>query len=552
MDAEVEVDLGGQRTRASVVPGTPGGAEELESCAQCLSNKAKADLAYGQARYWQALHGRAVQRELALKAKIEQLRAQLHESEHRLFGEKSERSKSKASGKESVQGTRKRGQQPGAAGHGRRRRGESLPVIEEMWDLDAQQRCCPTCQRPYEPLEGSEDSELIEVEVRAPRRVIRRQRYRASCRCPAQPGIVTAPGPAKLIPKGSLGISVWVMILIDKFVFQRPPYRWLADLRLTHGLAIAPGTVTDGLQRLMPLFEPVMKAIVEKNLEAKHWHADETGGPVYVKREGKPGYHWQLWVFLSKHSAVFQVEPTRRGKVVETYFGKSAPGILSVDRYVAYRILLKRGRIVLAYCWAHVRRDFVRIARDWGAQHQRWALGWVECIAELYRLNGQRVRGRDDAQAFAVADGTLRQAVERMAEWRAMEWAAADLLGIRRKGLKSMTNHWVGLQGFVAHPEVPMDNNTAERAQRNAVVGRKNYYGSGAEWSAKLAAMMFSIFQTLLLGKLNPRLGLRAYLELCAHNGARAPADITAFLPWEMSEERRKQLSVPTAYRQSA
>ena len=44
-----------------------------------------------------------------------------------------------------------------------------------------------------------------------------------------------------------------------------------------------------------------------------------------------------------------------------------------------------------------------------------------------------------------------------------------------------------------------MDNNAAERILRNPVVGRKNYYGSGSVWSAYLAAMMFSVLQTVLL-----------------------------------------------------
>jgi transposase len=509
----------------------------------------KADLAYGQARYWRSLHGRAVEREQALKAKIEELQAQLHQSERRLFGEKSERSKSKASGKESAHGTRKRGQQRGAAGPGRRRRGEQLASVEEIWDLGAPPRRCPKCACPYVAMAQTEDSEIIEVEVRAHRRVIRRKRYRPSCQCPARPGIVTAPGPAKLIPKGSLGISVWVSALIDKFLFQRPTYRWLADLRLTQGVTIAQGTLTEGLQRLLPLFAPVMKALVEKSLTATHWHADETGWPVYVKREDKPGYHWQLWVFQSRETAVFQVEPARTGKVVQAYFGQSARGILSVDRCSAYKVLRKSGRIVLAYCWAHVRRDFVRIARDWGAQRQQWALGWVECIGEVYRLNRERVRVLDDAPAFAVADAKLRGAVERMAAWREAELADAGLVGIGRKTLKSMANHWVGLVVFLDHPEVPMDNNTAERAQRNPVVGRKNYYGSGAEWSGKLAAMMFSIFQTLLLWKLNPRRWLHAYLEACAQNGSRPPTDLSTFLPWEMSEPRRRQMSALTACR---
>ena len=527
-------------------------AEAVGGCGQCSRFKAEADLAYGRVRYWQAMHGRAVERELALKARIEELQAQLHQSERRLFGEKSERSKSKAAGKESVPGQRKRGQQRGAAGHGRRRRGEQLPGSEEIWDFDEQQRRCARCQRPYDRLEQTEDSEIIEVDVRAHRRVIRRKRYRPSCQCPAQPGIVSAPGPPKLIAKGSLGISVWVSALIDKFLFQRPTYRWLADLRLTQGLTIAQGTLTDGLQRVLPMLEPVMAAIVEKSLTAKHWHADETGWPVYVKREEKPGYHWQLWVFQSRETAVFRVEPARTGKVVEAYFGQSASGILSVDRCSAYKVLLQSGRIVLAYCWAHVRRDFVRIARDWGAPRQQWALGWVECIGELYRLNRQRLRVLDDAEAFAVADAELRGALERMAAWREAELANAQLMGIGRKTLKRMANHWVGLVVVLEHPEVPMDNNTAARAQRNPVVGRKNYYGSGAEWSGKLAATMVSIFQTLLLWKLNPRRWLHAYLEQCAQLGGRPPHDLRAFWPWQMTEQRRQDLSGSGAARRDS
>ncbi len=57
-----------------------------------------------------------------------------------------------------------------------------------------------------------------------------------------------------------------------------------------------------------------------------------------------------------------------------------------------------------------------------------------------------------------------------------------------------------------------MDNNTAERSLRNPVVGRKNYYGSGRVWSAYLAAMMFSVLQTMLLWGLNPHQWLSAFL----------------------------------------
>ena len=96
---------------------------------------------------------------------------------------------------------------------------------------------------------------------------------------------------------------------------------------------------------------------------------------------------------------------------------------------------------------------------------------------------------------------------------------------------------------FVDRPEVPPDNDTAERALRGPVVGRKNYRGSGAVWSGELAAMPFSIFQTSCLWDVNPRAWLRAYLEGCARGGE-APADVSEYLPWKMSEQKREEWSL--------
>jgi transposase len=83
-----------------------------------------------------------------------------------------------------------------------------------------------------------------------------------------------------------------------------------------------------------------------------------------------------------------------------------------------------------------------------------------------------------------------------------------------------------------------MDNNVAERDARLAVVGRKNFYGSGSEWSGQLAATMYSLLMTVKLWKLNPRTWLSAWLQACADNGNQAPQDINAFLPWAMDDAR--------------
>jgi transposase len=93
------------------------------------------------------------------------------------------------------------------------------------------------------------------------------------------------------------------------------------------------------------------------------------------------------------------------------------------------------------------------------------------------------------------------------------------------------------------HPEVAMDNNAAERALRGPVVGRKNYYGSGSRWSARLAAVAFTILQTLELWQINPQRWLSGYLQSCAESGNRAPPQLKRFLPWEMDPARRADWS---------
>lgn len=89
-----------------------------------------------------------------------------------------------------------------------------------------------------------------------------------------------------------------------------------------------------------------------------------------------------------------------------------------------------------------------------------------------------------------------------------------------------------------------MDNNTAERVRRGPVVLRKNSYGSGAVWAGELAAMLFSVFQTLCLWNINPRVWLAAYLQECARAGGQAPEELSGFLPWQMTQEKRRQWSL--------
>lgn len=488
------------------------------------------------------MHRKAKEREEALRREIEELTAKVRLRERQLFGRKSESgAKSKDDGFQPTGKEKKgkRGQKPGGRGHGRRLH-ENLPAENTDCSLSKDESKCAHCGLAFETLDLSEDSQEVVIEVKAHRRVIKRRCYRPTCNCPSNPGIITAPGPAKLIPKGSLHLLSWVTLLLDKFLYQRPTHRFLAELRQTLELDIAQGTVTGGLKRLSPLFKPLYDGLITQNVSESSWHADETRWMVFEEVEGKQGYRWYLWVFRSPSAVVYVLDPTRSAAVPDKHFGEDAAGIIVVDRYSAYKamVLVKKGQLLLAFCWAHVRRDFLGVAKDWPEQHEAWGLLWVEKIAKLYHLNKQRLSVLDQPDAFKEADAALREAVSKMAEERRTELSDPDLHIVPRKVLQSMEAHWSGLTLFVEDPTISMDNNEAERRVRNPAVGRKDYYGSGAKWSGELATMLFSLFQTLLLWNLNPRLWLTDYLTCCAQNGGQPPQNAADFLPWNLSENQ--------------
>ena len=286
--------------------------------------------------YYKSQHERAKAREELLKQEVQQLKARIRYLEQKLYGRKSEKKTSSekntsASSSGDEPSKRKRGQQKGSPGHGRRDYSH-LPVKEEVYKLD--EAVCPKCGCPLhnDPLLGTEDSEIVEIQVKAYRRKIRRKRYKKTCQCDGVPGIITAPGPAKLILKGTLGLSVWVHLLLEKYLYQRPINRLLESFKDIE-YDVPAGTIGGGLKKLPPLFEPVLQEIIQKNQTERHLHADETRWLVFEFIDGKKSTRWYMWVFVSKQTVVYILDPSRATSVIENHLNVTSALILSVDRY---------------------------------------------------------------------------------------------------------------------------------------------------------------------------------------------------------------------------
>ncbi len=102
-----------------------------------------------------------------------------------------------------------------------------------------------------------------------------------------------APPAPRVIPKSPLGVSLWTTVLLDKYLYGRPTYRFCEQLK-HHGVLLSQGTLTDGLQKIAVLFEPVMTALYERQMSEKRFHGDETRWEVFEDVDGKTGHRWYL------------------------------------------------------------------------------------------------------------------------------------------------------------------------------------------------------------------------------------------------------------------
>ena len=498
-------------------------------------------LAGENARLRKAVKG-ARRRIETLEAELAKLRSTGAVLSRRLYGRKSEQQKKPRS-------ERKRGQQRGAPGHGRTQR-PGLEERPEELTPPPKARVCTRCGQPYAP-NGVEESTLFEIEVIVYKRVIQRQRFRRTCECASSPMEVSASPAPRLFRGTPYGISVWARLLFELCVCLRPVHR-IAAWMSAQGLTISPGTLADSLKRFLPLFEPLFEAILAHQNDAVVRHADETSWRVQELRGGDRSNRAWLWTSVSDDAVCFHIDASRSAEAAEKLFaGIVLDAVIVCDRYSAYKKLARTlgGLVTLAFCWSHVRRDFIDCAAG-QPRLEQWCQEWIGRIAEIFRLNDERLKHHDpelkrQTPAFDAAQAALKKALDILFAQAGRELAALPDKAREGKALRSLVNHRDGLCVFVDRPEVPPTNNKAERFLRGPAIGRRLSHGSDSEDGARFTAIMYSVVGTLSMNGIDVLRWLEAWLAACADNGRKPPDDLSPWLPWSMSEERRREFTAP-------
>jgi len=115
-----------------------------------------------------------------------------------------------------------------------------------------------------------------------------------------------------------------------------------------------------------------------------------------------------------------------------------------VDRYSGYKAMdqVKQGDLALAFCWAYVRRDFVRVGKGY-PELTPWALQWIDAVHRRRPHSfGQQRQRANDSQSRGGSQELLRQRI-------GVVWSLGDDVVLDFRDAWSLENQSIELADLV-------------------------------------------------------------------------------------------------------
>ena len=398
---------------------------------------------------------------------------------------------------------------------------------------------CPCCKTPMHVI-GEEKSERLDV-IPAQFRVIVTHRPKYACRACEQ-AVVQAPAPERLIKSGLPTEAMVAYVLAAKYAWHLPLYRQ-AQILLSQGIAIERATLAFWVGYAAAELKPLYLRLRALILGSVKIAVDETVAPVLDPGRGrtKKGYFWAIarddraWGGTDPPAVAYTYAPGRGAvhalKLLETY-----RGIVQCDGYAAYKSIADDARagdaIMLAFCWAHLRRKFFDIAKGGSAPIASEAL---ERIAALYAIE-KTIRGRSADARHAVRQEKSKPLVLALKTWLDEQLARVSAKSVIAEAIRYGLNHWDGLTRFLEDGRIELDTNIVERGMRPIALNRKNALFAGHDQGAENWACLASLIETCKLHGVDPQTYFTDVLTKLVNLWPASRLD--ELMPWAWAAER--------------
>ncbi|WP_346727530.1 IS66 family transposase [Pseudomonas sp. SWRI81] len=402
-----------------------------------------------------------------------------------------------------------------------------LPRIEVIHELPEHELTCACgCRKHAIGEEVSEQLEIVPMQIR----VIKHVRKVYGCRdCETAP--VTADKPAQLIEKSMASPSVLAMLLTTKYVDGLPLHRFEKVLG-RHGIDIPRQTLARWVIQCGEHFQPLLNLMRDSLLASRVIHCDETRVQVLKEPDREPSSQSWMWVQTGgppdKPVILFDYS-TSRSQEVPTRLLDGYCGYLMTDDYAGYNALGAQDGVERLGCWAHARRKFVEAQKVQPKGKTGRADIALKLISKLYGIEIAFKESSDEGRKNGRQDLSLKVMSELKA-WMEKTLPYMTTQNALGKAVTYLANNWSKLERYVEQGYLPIDNNTAERAIRPFVIGRKNWLFSDTPKGATASAQLYSLVETAKANGQEPYAWLRHALERLPQ--ASSVEDYEALLPW--------------------
>lgn len=335
---------------------------------------------------------------------------------------------------------------------------------------------------------------------------------------PFQPPIVETAKP-KIIEAGFWGPSLLSEVLTNKYLYHLPFYRQeqLYDCRF--GISLSRKTMCDATEKVSNMLGILVKRMKENMLVLGYIQADETPVTCLDRDHPKGSRKGYYWVYRGLNGEViFDWCTTREHKHLNRWLGKNFEGILHSDGYEAYesytREQILKGKVVKrASCLAHIRRKFENACSQ-RPQTVRW---FLRVIGRLYGIE----KTLREYSASAEVRARMRQRQSRSII-ELLQKAISHLLtncpsilpkSPLGKALRYAQGQWKGMEVYLEHGMVEIDNNGVENAIRPTAVGKKNHLFIGHPEAGSRSGILYSLLISAKIQGVDPQKYLSDLIE---------------------------------------
>jgi transposase len=385
----------------------------------------------------------------------------------------------------------------------------------------------------------SEQLDIAPAQLRV--RVTRRPRY--ACRT-CEESVVVAPAPERPIDGGMPTEALIVHVVVSKFCDSLPLYRQ-SQMLARQGIALDRSTLSNWVGSACWWLTPLYELVVATVLSSPKIFADDTSLPVLDPGRGrtKTGY---LWCYAvddrpwrgPTHPAVAYIYAEDRKNARPAEHLAHFEGVLQVDGYNGFKRLAGDRAdmsIRLAFCWAHMRRDFFQFH---ASTKSPLAAEVLTRIAGLYAIEAE-IRGQPAEYRQQVRQQRSRPIVEALHDWLHIHIDKVSGASDLAKAIRYAIRHWAGLTAFLDDGRIEMDSNTVERAIRPHTLTRKNALFAGSDGGARHWAIAMTLIQTAKLNGVDPMAWLTDVLERIVSGRTKANQLLT-LLPWTWAAAREQ------------